>query len=241
MYRSLGSAWLNTFDVTFIINRTVREDRRRQCMEEFGLLGLTVPDDRVRFFAAIESPSPGPFRNRGEHGCYLSHLNVIEELRKSPGKRFAILEDDFCFFRHFLRHGQEILDGLQRHDWDLAQLGPMDYDTSARFRRLPLWSERRYWGFGCHCYAVNQASSTRVAKLVAQHLGQETGTSPIDIYMNQLLTDAPDIRLRAVRRPAAFQRPSPSDLRALPSVRVPALLRPLADWAYTEFVRAKLF
>jgi glycosyl transferase, family 25 len=163
MRQQVGKAWLDAFDSTYVINLATRADRRKQAMQELGRLGLVIEAGDVQFFPAIQPADSSPFASRGEKGCYLSHLEVLRRIRDSSATVAAILEDDFCFFRHFLRNGVTILEALHCIDWDIVQLAPLDYDPRRRFSKHPLWSEARRWGFGTHFYAVRRAAAGRIA------------------------------------------------------------------------------
>ena len=102
--------FLNAFDAIYVINLRRRADRRAEMLQELQRMGL-VDDPRVRFFEAIEVADPGPFSLKGAHGCYLSHLSILEA-EASHLRPILILEDD-CVFR------REALEYQMPTQWDV--------------------------------------------------------------------------------------------------------------------------
>lgn len=86
----------DNFDAIYIINLRSRSDRRSEMLEELGRIGLKG-DPRIRFFDAIETKERGCFSQPGAHGCYLSHLSILER-ESGSGRHILVLEDD-CDFR----------------------------------------------------------------------------------------------------------------------------------------------
>lgn len=58
-----------------------------------GLAG----DPRIDYFPAVSPPDQGIFASRGAHGCFQSHLGVIEQAA-AEGQSVLVFEDD-CDFR----------------------------------------------------------------------------------------------------------------------------------------------
>lgn len=79
------------FSSVQIVSLRRRKDRRRQMARELLKLGVTPT-----FLDAFELSEPGPFLKAGSHGCYLSHLQILEEA-SANGKSVLILQDDCSF------------------------------------------------------------------------------------------------------------------------------------------------
>lgn len=60
---------------------------------EFRNLGLEIDGKKIAFFDAIKTSDSGGFYSAGAHGCYQSHMLLLEQARGS----ILILEDDCQF------------------------------------------------------------------------------------------------------------------------------------------------
>lgn len=85
----------DAFDRIRIINLASRTDRRVEMERELRRAGL-LGDPRVAFFPAVACADSGPFPNRGAHGCFSSHLAILQEAAQA-GHSLLILEDDCDF------------------------------------------------------------------------------------------------------------------------------------------------
>jgi glycosyl transferase, family 25 len=81
------------FDQVRIISLAHRKDRRHEVTAELKRLGLDIDGDRVAFFDAFKSDDANGFYSAGAHGCYLSHMTLLEQATGS----ILILEDDCDF------------------------------------------------------------------------------------------------------------------------------------------------
>lgn len=88
--------FFDSFDSIYVINLRSRRDRRAEMLGQLERVGLGS-DGRVKFFDAIEKSDRGCFAQPGAHGCYLSHLAILER-EADTGRHVLILEDD-CDFR----------------------------------------------------------------------------------------------------------------------------------------------
>ncbi|QNP43123.1 hypothetical protein H9L15_14405 [Sphingomonas daechungensis] len=88
-------SFFDAFDAVRILNLPHRDDRRREMREELARVGL-ADDSRVSFFKASVGPDAGRFLNKNVHGCFLSHLALLETAAKA-GERVLALEDDCDF------------------------------------------------------------------------------------------------------------------------------------------------
>jgi len=85
----------DAFESIKILNLPHRTDRRLEMLAELSKFGL-ADDERVSFFAGSMRTDPGPFASAGAHGCYLSHLALLND-PNSKGKTMLVLEDDCDF------------------------------------------------------------------------------------------------------------------------------------------------
>ena len=64
------------FDIIRIINLPIRSDRRRVMIGDLRRIGV-VDDPRVSFVDGILVADKAPFRQPGEKGVFLAHLNIL--------------------------------------------------------------------------------------------------------------------------------------------------------------------
>lgn len=83
------------YDRIRIVSLPDRTDRRREMLEELHAVGQ-ASNPRIAFFDAIRVDEAGLFRSIGSHGCYLSHLQILDEA-SAAGESVLILQDD-CEF-----------------------------------------------------------------------------------------------------------------------------------------------
>ena len=81
------------FEKILIVSLPHRHDRRKEMREQLRKVGLSE-DPRVAFFDAVRPSEPGKFASIGAHGCYASHLDILQANR---GSAVLILEDDCDF------------------------------------------------------------------------------------------------------------------------------------------------
>jgi len=98
---------MENIDKVIYINLDDRKDRRFWCENQLQ----NFPFKNVERKSAIR-------HRRGQTGCALSHISVLENLIHEPGEMFLILEDDFFF----TRSPQEIdyyMHLLPKYDWQV--------------------------------------------------------------------------------------------------------------------------
>lgn len=83
------------YDQIRIINLPHRADRRREMDRELRKVGL-LGDPRVGYFPAVAPADRGLFSQRGHHGCFLSHLEILKAAATADAS-VLILEDDCDF------------------------------------------------------------------------------------------------------------------------------------------------
>jgi glycosyl transferase family 25 len=87
--------FFDAFDSIRILNLPHRADRRREMLKELRRYGL-ADDPRVSFFRASSADHPGGFSSKSVHGCFASHLALLETAAEA-GERVLVLEDDCDF------------------------------------------------------------------------------------------------------------------------------------------------
>jgi hypothetical protein len=85
------------FEYIYVINLAERADRRGQMQAQLEKFGLSLVSDNVLLFPASRPTSAGDFPSIGAHGCFLSHVGVIEDAIARNAKSILILEDDCDF------------------------------------------------------------------------------------------------------------------------------------------------
>ena len=86
---------LADFEHIRIVNLSYRTDRRAQMAEQLARVGLAFDSPNVRLFSAVRPADPGGFESIGAHGCFVSHLTILREVRGS--RNVLIFEDDLDF------------------------------------------------------------------------------------------------------------------------------------------------
>ena len=152
--------FFDAFDSIRILNLPHRADRRREMIQELTKFGL-ADDPRVSFFQASVGRDAGPFLTKNVHGCFLSHLALLETAAKA-GERVLVLEDD-CDFNSSARDYE-----LPR-DWDIFYGGyeaddPTDLENSNII--------------GAHCMGYSPQAAKRLAAYLRALL--EDSTFPAD-------------------------------------------------------------
>ncbi|WP_182085901.1 LPS biosynthesis glycosyltransferase [Aureimonas sp. ME7] len=212
---------LNAFERRFVINLRERTDRRSETEAELGRIGASA-----EFVAATRPVETGGFSSIGEHGAYLSHLELW---RRSVGcASILVMEDDVAFDR-----GGRVAEfdaAPLPPDWDILYLGHMQHPSVRReWRETGLVAIAPDAEFiGLHCYAVNGCALERLAAAAARFLARERGhpdggVMPIDGALN-IARRQEGFRTYALMPPLAHQRASRTDIGALKWFdRMPAL------------------
>ena len=81
---------MDKIDKFVYINLDKREDRKKHILSE--LKKLNIPDEKIIRFPAVE-------HIKGQIGCGLSHIGVMEMFKTSGDEVWCILEDDHIFTR----------------------------------------------------------------------------------------------------------------------------------------------
>jgi glycosyl transferase, family 25 len=219
---------LDGFDRICIINLPQRADRRRAVTRELQRHGVTVDGARVRFFAAIRPDGPGDFPSTGARGCYLSHLQVLQQARADGVRRLLVLEDDVMFSAEMAK-AHALSDGLARGTWHLAYPGHVQPTLPGLLR----WQTTQEPLVCAHCYAVNGPALNTVVNYLEACLARPAGhplggAMHVDGALTLLRRQQPGLITLRASRSLAGQRSSRSDIIGpswLDRLPVAALLR----------------
>ena len=157
------------FDRLFVINLPSRTDRRAETETELARTG----DTRAVFFDATRPRDEGKFRSIGEHGCYMSHLAILQN--NVGCKNLVVMEDDVSFTPDLIR-AEQVLASLPV-DWDLFYAGheqlsahKSQWDGEGVVRVAP-----HVKLIGLHCYLVNGGAIGKLAAFFQLLLSRQRG------------------------------------------------------------------
>jgi hypothetical protein len=211
------------FDRIFIINLLERTDRRAHMERELKRAGLDPEVGRVEFFTACKPAEAAGFANRGVHGCFRSHLEVLQRCRDTGARNVLILEDDATLKDRFREDEEALIEQLQAAAWGLAYLGHALEESAAGGLR-PLPAERTvlmrpYTGpiLMTHAYAVNGPILDRLIPFLETMLERppghpEGGPMSPDGALSSFRELNPDVLTLVTSPSLSFQRSSRSDL-----------------------------
>lgn len=91
---------------------------------ELDRAGLTfAPAGPVELFPAVRPADAAGFANRGYHGCFRSHYEIVEAARRDGLRNVLVMEDDLAISPNFRRDEASLVARLQQDDWSFAFLG----------------------------------------------------------------------------------------------------------------------
>lgn len=154
---------LDHFDRIYIVNLPERSDRRREMDRELARIGLRADGERIRYFRAVRPKDAGLFPNLGAHGCFLSHLAILNEADCEGLSNILVLEDDLAIDPRLMSAPCAMGERLRESDWDFAYLGHVE---AAESHGRPSWQENVAPMATTHFYALNG----RVIKPLRDHL-----------------------------------------------------------------------
>jgi glycosyl transferase family 25 len=115
--------FLDTFDLTAIINIPDRRDRYRECLRELNLIGLQPTPGKVEFFPGQRVTTLDGFPTLGARGGFLAHLALIREAQRRGVKSLCVFEDDFEIARKDVAPLLKAVETAQSLPWDFLYLG----------------------------------------------------------------------------------------------------------------------
>lgn len=209
---------VSEFDRAYIINLHDRVDRKQEVVGEFGKIGLTIPDDHVRFYTATRPTDRGNFPSAGARGVFTSHRNVLELAAKDKLQNVLVFEDDIAFRNVGNDCISQVIRRLHEIDWDLIYFGYyLRTNPPPLLGPLVPWKEIT---IGTHFYAVNGHFIGRMLEYMRDsEVGpagdSERGPTSADGIHNRIRLIDPDIRVLLASPSLAFQRSSRTDLQPL--------------------------
>ena len=190
------SSFFDAFDMVRIINLAHRTDRRAEMDAELRRIGMDRHHD-IAYFDAIAPDAAGRFESRGAHGCYLSHLSILEEASANDAS-VLILEDDADF-----TIDDDPID--LPSDWGIFYGGYRARDPDD----LPNSDI-----IGTHCMGFSRDVARRLVPFLQSTM---TGKDqpPIDGAYIWFRRRYPEVRTLFADPPIAEQRPSRTDIAEL--------------------------
>lgn len=221
------------FDRVYFINLPERTDRRQALDAELAQHGLQIDQERLRIFRGFHPDHAEGFPNAGAHGCFLSHLAIIEEALATGLDSVLICEDDVELSHHTDNALGPLLWTLCAENWDFAYLGHCE--------AFPPGIDQAHWGYSrqalntTHCYAL----SRQILPRLRDYLRACLNAPEDDGYYGRCHIDEAYSRFRAQRQDSitllampslAAQRPSRSDVHRILRERVAPWFRQLGHW-----------
>jgi len=218
------------FDKAYVINLAERTDRRAEMMLELEKGDLLPEPGRIEFFPAVRVSEACGFPNAGYHGCFRSHMGVLQRARDANARNVLVMEDDLCIAPRFKTDEAELVTQLQALDWGIVYFGHLLEEPADRPTRLRPYDQGVMLA---HFYAVNGKYIARFAEFFEQILTRPAGhpdggpMSP-DGALHFFLTKNPDVPCHVTTPNLGTQRSSRSDLSPKWFDNVPVLRQTIA-------------
>ena len=143
----------------FCLNIDSATERRAHCAEQFAKASIDV-----QFVSALDTRMnhlrhTDPSYRIGQLGCYLSHLRLMEEVRRYDYSPAVIMEDDISLCDDFRTRLDAAMLTLPE-DWEVAFIGwwPEYHDHTRITTEAVNADWMRATGgalWGTHCYMIN--------------------------------------------------------------------------------------
>lgn len=207
-------------DRIYVINLKERTDRRRAIRREFTRVGWNPDDSDICFFDAVKPDDKGPFPSIGAHGCFLSHLGVLDAATAEGLGAIAIFEDDLDFDAAFETRLPPAAEALANTKWAIFHGGYHIFEPPADATPLaPLTPDDTVQTahFICFKGAAIAASRDYLKKMLARPEGHpDGGPMHVDGAYNWIRRAYPDFAAYVANPPLGFQRSSRSDIADTP-------------------------
>lgn len=207
---------IDYFDRARIVNIASRTDRRRETIDEFARNGFPIETEKVAFFPAVTPSEAAGFPSIGARGCFMSHLEILEDALRAKARNVLLLEDDIQFSRRIGPYGRQAIEALDGMEWDLAYFGhPFEGNAAA-----PAWAAVDRPIHLSHFYAVNGQCIERLRDFLLQILARppghpDGGPMHYDGALNTFIRQEQGVRAYYFTANLGYQRPSRTDLHAL--------------------------
>jgi len=208
------------FDRVFVVNLPSRRDRYEEMGEQLRRVGLGWDSPQVTHFPAFRPADDGGFRSVGAHGCYRSHLGVIEQAIAAGLDSILILEDDCNLSDEFSARMPAVNAALQASDWSLFYGGyhlhgappprvERGHPITLVAPEQPIWL--------AHCFAVRgaalRAMPPHLRDLMSRPSGDPAGGKmDVDGAYSWLRLRYPQFETYIATPEIAYQRSSRTDI-----------------------------
>lgn len=162
MKRSPASRFFAPFDRIRVVNLVERTDRRREMEVQFARVGL-AGDPRIRYFPAIRTDHPGPFRRIGSHGNFLARIELLREAAQA-GEAVLILEDDCDFLT------PQVFEAVLPEGWDIVYGGFESSNEDALSDSMII---------GSHCMGFSARAATLAADYLVRYMQPDFPPDPV--------------------------------------------------------------
>lgn len=143
------------FERTYIVNLKERADRRREMDEQLANAGLLADGDRIRYFPAVRPEHAGDFPSIGARGCFMSHLQILEEAARDGLRNVLVLEDDLDFDTRLHTASDKFMQPITDGGWDFAYFGHVADDAFSVLQQNPFLTATDLPLATTHFYALN--------------------------------------------------------------------------------------
>jgi len=226
MTEGIDASPLARFDAVRVISLPTRPDRRQEMGVELARVGAALDGGQIAFHDAARPAEPAGFPSVGAHGCFLSHLQVLEEAEAKGWTNIAILEDDASFSDGQRAQVGRVLAALWKQPWSIFYGGsPQEGVPEAPLKRLapddPIGLT--------HFMAFRGEGITRAIPYLRAMLGRPAGSPDggpmhVDGAYSWLRRAHPDLAAYAATPPIAYQRASRTDIADTGAIdRVPVV------------------
>jgi hypothetical protein len=213
---------LDTYGPLVLINLPERTDRRSEFDVQLKRIGLSLDHPKVHVFPAIRPDTLEGFPTLGTRGCFLSHMQAMEQALASGATSIILCEDDLDFVPDFLTRLPAVLDVLDNTQWDIFYAGYTSHyageaiSADANIFRVP-------GDLSILCSHFYLIEGNAIADLIA-YLGEiikrpaghpDGGPMHYDGALNHYRADRPDLVTLAILPTLGTQRPSRTDIHAL--------------------------
>lgn len=202
------------FRHVYVLNLPERHDRRREVARELKRAGLCPDEGKSAFFPAIRPQAAAGFPSIGAHGCFLSHLAILQRARSEGARNVLVIEDDLAIHPEFLDMSGPLTQLLEGLDWGMAYFGhvvPLTEDEPVRLE--PAQGEL----VTAHFYAVNGPVIPKLEEFLRQVLLRPPGDPlggpmHVDGAYNMFREQNPELKVFLAAPNLGWQRPSRSDI-----------------------------
>jgi len=207
----------------FVINLLSRRDRYLEMGGQLRKVGLGWESSRVTHVAAVRPSGDAGFPSVGAHGCFMSHLSVLEQAINAGLESILILEDDCNFVHDISARMGAVNAALECSDWSLFYGGYHLYGVPAPRPQpgspiLEVAPEQPVWL--AHCLALRgqalQALPDYLRAVLSRPPGHaDGGRMDVDGAYSWFRRAHPHLKTYIANPQIAYQRSSRTDISEL--------------------------